>query len=160
MSPETEVVEIFTDGACSGNPGPGGWGVLLRYKGHEKRLQGFSPHTTNNRMELLAAIRALEALKRPCKVVLYTDSSYMKNGITTWIHGWKRRGWKGARGKPVKNVDLWRQLDRLASIHDIQWKWVKGHSGHVDNETVDKLATSAIKLGIKGELAPDSLGNL
>ncbi len=155
------IVQIFTDGACSGNPGPGGWGALLKYGvHHEKRLQGFSPETTNNRMEMLAAIRGLEALKRPCRVILTTDSSYLKNGITSWIHNWKRKGWKGSSGKPVKNVDLWKRLDRLASVHKIEWKWVKGHSGHHENEIVDKLATSAIKMGLKGELKPDPLGKI
>ena len=155
---ETQVVEIFTDGACSGNPGPGGWGALLRYGSHEKRLQGFSPRTTNNRMELLAAIRALEALKRPCRVILTTDSAYLKNGITSWIHNWKKRGWKGAGGKPVKNVDLWRLLDKLTKRHHVEWRWVRGHSGHDENEIVDKLATSAIKKGQEGLLEPDPMG--
>ena len=154
------VVEIFTDGACSGNPGPGGWGALLRYGRHEKRLQGFSPSTTNNRMELLGAIRALEALKRPCRVILTTDSSYLKNGITTWIHSWKNRSWKRAGGKAVKNEDLWRLLDKLAGRHHIEWRWVKGHSGHEENEIVDKLATSAIEMGMEGLMEPDPLGEL
>ncbi len=151
----SDVVEIFTDGACSGNPGPGGWGALLRYGQHEKRLQGYCANTTNNRMELLAAIKALEALTRPCKVILTTDSVYLKNGITNWIHSWKRRGWKNAKGKPVKNEDLWRRLDELASRHQVEWRWVKGHSGHEENEVVDKLATSAIEMGLKGEIVQD-----
>jgi len=155
-----KVVEIFTDGACSGNPGPGGWGALLRYGKHEKKLQGFSPHTTNNRMELLAAIRALEALKRPCKVVLTTDSSYLRDGITNWIKNWKKRGWKTAAGKPVKNVDLWRRLDELSRRHTIHWRWVKGHSGHEENEMVDELATTAIKKGLRKEIDVDGLGDI
>ncbi len=154
------IVQIFTDGACSGNPGPGGWGALLKYGNTKKKLQGFSPQTTNNRMEMLAAIRALEALKRPCKVILTTDSIYLKNGITNWIRNWKKRNWKNAKGKPVKNMDLWKRLDKLASIHNIEWKWVKGHSGHHENETVDELATSAIRMGLEGQLKSDPLGRI
>ncbi|MCU0934550.1 MAG: ribonuclease HI [Gammaproteobacteria bacterium] len=135
-----ETVEVFTDGACRGNPGPGGWAALLRYGGHEKLISGGEPLTTNNRMELMAAIRALEALKRPCHVRLHTDSEYLKRGITEWISGWKRKGWKTAAGQPVKNVDLWEQLDRARSTHEVQWAWVRGHSGHPENERVDAAA--------------------
>jgi ribonuclease HI len=138
------MVEIFTDGACSGNPGPGGWGVLLRYKQAEKELWGGEAPTTNNRMELMAAIRALEALTRPCKVVLTTDSEYVKNGITQWLANWKRRGWKTASRQPVKNADLWRRLDAAASRHRVEWRWVRGHSGHPENERVDELARRGI----------------
>ncbi|HFQ91572.1 MAG TPA: ribonuclease HI [Chromatiales bacterium] len=140
----TDTVEIYTDGACRGNPGPGGWGVLMRYKGHEKTLRGGEPHTTNNRMELMAAIKGLEALKRPSRVRLTTDSEYVKKGIMEWIEGWKRRGWKTAGRKAVKNADLWRELDALASQHDIEWHWVRGHSGHSENEMADALANRAI----------------
>ncbi len=142
---ETEVVEIYTDGACKGNPGPGGWGAILRYKGREKTLSGAEPHTTNNRMEMTAVIRALEALKRPCRVRLTTDSQYVKNGITQWLPQWKRRGWKTAAGKPVKNADLWRRIDELAQRHDIEWHWVRGHAGHPENERADRLAVAAIE---------------
>lgn len=137
-------VEIFTDGACRGNPGPGGWGVLLRYNGSEKTLKGAQSNTTNNRMELQAAISALTSLSRPCKVLLTTDSRYLMDGIQQWLPSWKKRGWKTANKKPVKNEDLWRQLDELASTHDIEWRWVKGHSGHPENELVDQLANQAI----------------
>jgi ribonuclease HI len=137
-------VEIFTDGACRGNPGPGGWGALLRFGDHEKQLWGGEHATTNNRMELTAAIMALEALKRRCKVTVTTDSVYVKNGITEWLPQWKRRGWKTADKKPVKNVDLWERLDRAVAGHDVKWKWVKGHSGHVENELVDQLANRGI----------------
>ena len=138
------VVEIYSDGACRGNPGPGGWGALLRYNGQEKELWGGQADTTNNRMELMAAIRALEALKRPSKVKLYTDSIYVMKGITTWIKQWKRRGWKTADKKPVKNEDLWRELEALAAKHDIEWHWVKGHAGHPENERADELANKGI----------------
>lgn len=137
-------VDIYTDGACRGNPGPGGWGALLRYGDHEKRLFGGEAATTNNRMELMAAIMALEALTRRCTVTLTTDSVYVKNGITEWMPQWKRRGWKTADKKPVKNVDLWERLDRAAAGHDVTWKWVRGHSGHVENEIVDQLANRGI----------------
>ncbi len=137
-------VEIFTDGACRGNPGPGGWGALLRYGGHEKELYGGEADTTNNRMELMAAIRALESLTRPCKVALTTDSSYVRNGITQWLPNWKKRNWKTADRKPVKNVDLWQRLDQAAQAHDIDWHWVKGHSGHPENERADLLANRGI----------------
>jgi ribonuclease HI len=138
------AVEIYTDGACRGNPGPGGWGVLLRFNDKEKELWGGEAGTTNNRMELMAAIRALEALKRPSRVKLYTDSLYVMKGITTWIHDWKRRGWRTAEKKPVKNDDLWRQLDALAAKHEIEWHWVKGHNGHPENERADALANKGI----------------
>lgn len=138
------VVEIFTDGACRGNPGPGGWGALLRFGNKEKELWGGESESTNNRMELTAAIRGLEALSRPCRVILTTDSEYVRKGITEWIDNWKRRDWKTAAKKPVKNVDLWQQLDALASEHEIDWRWVKGHSGHVENERVDQLANRGI----------------
>ena len=137
-------VEIFTDGACRGNPGPGGWGALLRFRDVERELYGGEPDTTNNRMELLAAIEALKVLSEPCRVVLTTDSVYVKNGITTWLPGWKQKGWKTAGKKPVKNVDLWQALDEQNQRHEVDWHWVKGHSGHEMNERVDKLAVSAI----------------
>ncbi len=139
-----EIVEIFTDGACRGNPGPGGWGALMRYKGHEKTLYGAELDTTNNRMELTAAIKALETLKRPSRVRLTTDSEYVKKGIVEWIVGWKKRGWKTAARKEVKNVDLWIELDELAAQYDIEWLWVRGHSGHRENELADALANRAI----------------
>ena len=138
------TVRIYTDGACRGNPGPGGWGALLMTGAREKELSGFEAHTTNNRMELKAAIRALEALKRPCTVELYTDSQYVKNGITTWMADWKRRGWRTADKKPVKNIDLWQELDALAAGHRIHWHWVRGHTGHEENERADQLANAAI----------------
>jgi ribonuclease HI len=143
MSPD-ETVEIFTDGACRGNPGPGGWGALLRYGDVEKELRGAAPDTTNNRMELTAAIMALETLKRPCTVMLTTDSQYVKNGITQWLQDWKRRGWKTSDKKPVKNIDLWHQLDAAVSRHQVSWHWVEGHSGHAENERADQLANMAI----------------
>lgn len=133
-------IEIFTDGACSGNPGPGGWGALLRFGDREKELCGGEAETTNNRMELLAAIEALNALKRPCEVKLTTDSVYVKNGITQWIHGWKQNGWRTANKKPVKNADLWQALEEAIHQHDVSWFWVKGHAGHVENERADELA--------------------
>lgn len=139
-----DFVEIFTDGACKGNPGPGGWGVLLRFKGHEKHLKGAEADTTNNRMELTAAVKALQSLKRPCKVSLTTDSQYVRKGITEWIHGWKQKGWKNASKQPVKNADLWKELDAARELHDVEWHWVKGHSGHRENEIVDQLANVAI----------------
>ena len=140
-----KIVEIFTDGACSGNPGPGGWGAILRYGGTEKELNGGEPATTNNRMEMMAAIMAIEAVKRPCEIHLHTDSEYLRQGITTWIHSWKARGWKTADKKPVKNVDLWQRLERAIETHDVHWHWVKGHSGHVENERADELARLAIR---------------
>ena len=139
-----KTVDIFTDGACSGNPGPGGWGAILRYGAVEKELYGGDPATTNNRMELMAAIQALEALKRPMTVRLYTDSEYVKNGITQWIHGWKARGWKTADKKPVKNEDLWRRLDEAKQRHAIEFHWVRGHAGHPENERADALARQGI----------------
>jgi ribonuclease HI len=137
-------VIIHTDGACSGNPGPGGWGAILEYNGHEKELSGAEAETTNNRMELMAAIAALEALKRKSDVRLVTDSVYVRDGVTKWIHGWKQNGWKTAAKKPVKNEDLWRRLDAVASKHSVQWEWVKGHAGHPENERADQLAREAI----------------
>ena len=137
-------VEIFTDGACRGNPGPGGWGALLRFRGVEKELFGGEPDTTNNRMELQAAIQALKALKEPCRVILTTDSVYVKNGITTWLEGWKARGWKTSSKKPVKNVDLWQALDEQNQRHQVDWHWIKGHSGHRENEIADQLANRGI----------------
>jgi len=144
MSGELAETEIFTDGACRGNPGPGGWGALLRYNGHEKILYGAEPLTTNNRMELLAAIHALESLKRPCRVRLTTDSQYVQKGIQEWLANWKRRGWKTSAKKPVKNQDLWVALDEAIARHDIQWKWVKGHDGNPGNEEADALANRGI----------------
>ena len=135
-----DLVEIFTDGACRGNPGPGGWGVLLRFQGKEKTLYGGETGTTNNRMELMAAIIGLESLNEPCRVTLITDSKYVMHGITDWIENWKKRGWKTAAKKPVKNEDLWRRLDKARDQHEINWQWVKGHSGHRENELVDALA--------------------
>lgn len=143
-----EVVEIYSDGACRGNPGPGGWGAILRLTGGERRAEkeiwGGEAATTNNRMELTAVIRALEALKRPSRVRLYTDSLYVQKGISSWIHDWKRRGWRTAEKKPVKNVDLWQQLDELARRHEVEWHWVRGHAGHPENERADQLANKGI----------------
>lgn len=136
-------VEIFTDGACKGNPGPGGWGALIRFGAHEKELSGGEKDTTNNRMELLAAIRALQALTQPCIVNLHTDSTYLRDGITKWIHGWQRNGWKTAAKKPVKNADLWQEMLTAIAPHRISWHWVKAHNGHADNERVDRLASDA-----------------
>jgi ribonuclease HI len=141
----TEPVDIFTDGACSGNPGPGGWGAILRYNGVEKELSGGAPETTNNRMEMMAAIASLEALTRPARVRLHTDSTYLKDGITKWIHAWKARGWKTANRKPVKNQDLWQRLEAALERHEVEWFWIKGHSGHPDNERADELARDAIE---------------
>ena len=142
-------IEIYTDGACKGNPGPGGWGALLRAGGHEKELCGGAPLTTNNRMELTAVIEALSALKRPCEIDLYLDSQYVRQGITEWIGGWKARGWRTASKQPVKNVDLWQQLDALVSGagHRIHWHWVKGHAGHAGNERADALANRGVPQG-------------
>lgn len=136
-------VEIFTDGACKGNPGPGGWGALLRLGKHEKELSGGEPHTTNNRMEMTAAIRALGALIEPCEVELHTDSRYLIDGITKWVAGWQRRGWLNASKKPVRNEDLWHELIAAAAKHRVNWHWVKGHDGHAENERVDQLASEA-----------------
>lgn len=139
-----DKVEIFTDGACKGNPGPGGWGALMIAGGHKKELFGGELNTTNNRMELKAVIEALSALKRPCAVVVHTDSQYVQKGISEWIHGWKARGWKTASKEPVKNVDLWQALDAAQSRHQIQWRWVKGHAGHDGNERADALANMGV----------------
>jgi ribonuclease HI len=141
----TDTVEIWTDGACSGNPGPGGWGAILKLGATERELSAAEALTTNNRMELLGAIEALKALKRPCKVILHTDSQYVKNGVTQWIHGWKKNGWKTADKKPVKNEDLWRALEESAGRHTVEWRWVKGHAGDPMNERADALARAAIK---------------
>jgi ribonuclease HI len=137
-------VEIYTDGACRGNPGPGGWGALMRCGDQEREIYGGEPATTNNRMELTAAIRALETLKRRCQVEVYSDSKYLRDGITTWLSDWKRRGWKTADRKPVKNQDLWEQLDALAAAHDVEWHWVRGHDGHPENERADQLANRGV----------------
>ncbi len=139
------VVEIYADGACKGNPGPGGWGALLTTNGKQRELFGGEPATTNNRMELMAVISALETLKRPCTVTLYTDSQYVQKGISEWIHSWKRRGWKTAGKKPVKNEDLWRRLDAAAHTHRIDWRWVRGHAGNPGNERADELANMGIE---------------
>ena len=136
-------VEIFTDGACSGNPGPGGWGVLLRMGPHEKEMSGGEPDTTNNRMEMTAVLRALNALTEPCDVILHTDSRYVIDGMTKWIHGWKKKGWVNASKQPVRNADLWHDLIEAAARHQIHWQWVRGHNGHVENERVDRLASDA-----------------
>ncbi len=140
----SEYVEIFTDGACRGNPGPGGWGALLRYRGHERTLHGGEPHTTNNRMELTAAIMALEALSRPCKVKVTTDSQYLRQGITQWLARWKRRAWKTSDNNAVKNIDLWQRLDAATVRHQIDWHWVRGHAGHPENERADALANKGM----------------
>lgn len=140
---ETEVI-IFSDGACSGNPGPGGWGAVLIYGDHRKEIKGGEAESTNNRMELTAAIRALEALKHPCRIEFHTDSKYLREGITSWIQTWKRNGWKTAQKKPVKNVDLWQNLDAAREQHDITWHWVKGHAGHPENERADELAREGL----------------
>lgn len=140
-----EVVEIYTDGACKGNPGIGGWGVLLKYGGRTREFHGGEPHTTNNRMELTAVIRALEALKHSCNVRLHTDSQYVQQGISAWIHDWKKRGWRTAGKKPVKNQDLWRRLDELRARHDIEWVWVRGHAGDEGNERADDLANRGVQ---------------
>ncbi|MEP2943685.1 MAG: ribonuclease HI [Hyphomicrobiales bacterium] len=145
MSDDPQDVIIYTDGACSGNPGPGGWGAILRFGEHEKELNGGDFETTNNRMELMAAIESLNALKRPCTVNLYTDSQYVKGGITGWIEGWKRNGWKTAAKKPVKNVELWEALEEARGRHDVHWHWVKGHAGHPDNERADELARQGME---------------
>ncbi|ORE97435.1 ribonuclease HI [Aurantimonas sp. 22II-16-19i] len=145
MSESGERVEIFTDGACSGNPGPGGWGAILRYRGQEKELKGGEPDTTNNRMELLAAISALKALNRACAVDLYSDSNYLRDGITKWIFGWKKKGWRTADGKPVKNVELWQQLEAEKGRHDVTFHWVRGHAGHAENERADELARAGME---------------
>ena len=149
----TSQVVIYTDGACSGNPGPGGWGAVLLWGDKRKELKGGEPGTTNNRMELMAAIRALEALNRPCKIELHTDSQYVQKGIHEWIHSWKRRGWKTADGKPVKNDDLWKRLDAARLRHEVDWRWVKGHAGHELNERADELAREGLKEARDGRAA-------
>jgi len=140
MSDRMKHVTIYTDGACSGNPGPGGWGVLLVWNGHEREIYGGEAETTNNRMELMAALTALNILKEPCSIDLYTDSKYVRDGILTWIEGWKKNGWRTASRKPVKNAELWQQLDAARARHEIRWHWVKGHAGHPENERADELA--------------------
>lgn len=139
------TIKIYTDGACKGNPGPGGWGALLRYNGNEKTIRGAEALTTNNRMELTAAIKALLALQRPCQVDLYTDSQYLRLGMTEWLASWKKKGWRNSKREPVKNADLWQELDTLAQLHTIKWHWVKGHSGHIENDLADALANQAIE---------------
>jgi ribonuclease HI len=142
---DQQAVTIFTDGACKGNPGPGGWGAILRFKEEEREMFGGDPATTNNRMEMTAVIEALASLKRPCRVAVYTDSQYVQKGITEWIEGWKRRGWRTASKEPVKNVDLWKRLDSLASGHRVSWHWVRGHDGHPGNERADELANRGVE---------------
>ena len=139
-----KTVEIYTDGACTGNPGPGGWGAVLRYQGVEKELLGGEKETTNNRMEMLAAIHALEAMKRPVRAIIHTDSTYLRDGITKWIYAWKERGWNTAAKKSVKNVDLWQRLEAAMAPHEVEWLWVKGHAGHPENERADALARKAV----------------
>lgn len=145
----SKVVVVHTDGACRGNPGPGGWGALLQYGSVERELCGGEPNTTNNRMELMAAIRALEALREPCEVKLYTDSEYVRRGITEWIPKWRRNGWRTADRKPVKNADLWCELDALAALHRVEWHWVKGHAGHPENERADALANRGLDAALR-----------
>jgi ribonuclease HI len=150
LTAELSQVDIFTDGACRGNPGPGGWAAILRYRSTEKELSGFAAETTNNRMEMTAAIAGLEALKRPCRVRLYSDSQYLRDGITKWINEWKRRGWRTAGKQPVKNIDLWQRLDAAAARHTVSWIWVRGHAGHPENERADALARARIAEAAKG----------
>jgi ribonuclease HI len=145
MTAEDNVVEIFTDGACSGNPGPGGWGAILRWRGAEREISGGDPATTNNRMEMMAAIQALESLKRPMRARLHTDSLYLRDGIARWLPNWKRNGWKTADRKPVKNVDLWQRLEAAMEPHQVEWHWVRGHAGHPENERADALARREIR---------------
>ena len=145
MTKNSNLVQIFTDGACKGNPGPGGWGAIMKYGDHVKELNGYSAETTNNIMELTAVIEALKSLTRPCNIILTTDSNYVKNGITEWIHNWKKKGWKTANKKTVKNKECWLQLDVEVQRHQIEWKWVKGHSGHPENERADELANEAVE---------------
>ncbi len=145
MTKNSNLVQIFTDGACKGNPGPGGWGAIMKYGDHVKELNGYSAETTNNIMELTAVIEALKSLTRPCAIILTTDSNYVKDGITQWIHNWKKKGWKTANKQPVKNKECWLQLDVEVQRHQIKWKWVKGHSGHPENERADELANEAMK---------------
>jgi len=147
VSGDPDIVDIYTDGACKGNPGPGGWGALLRFKESERELFGGDPATTNNRMELQAVIEALSALRRPCRVRVHTDSRYVQQGITQWIHNWKRRNWRTADKQPVRNADLWKRLDELAALHDVEWIWVKGHAGHDGNERADALANRGVGTG-------------
>ena len=146
-----EIVEIYTDGACKGNPGVGGWGALLRTKGKEREMFGGEAHTTNNRMELMGAIAALEVLSRPCHIRLHTDSKYVQQGISEWVHGWKQRGWKTASKQPVKNEDLWRRLDEAVARHKIEWIWIKGHAGHTENERADQLANRGVEDILNGK---------
>ena len=153
MLKPTKQVEIFTDGACKGNPGPGGWGTLLRMGRHEKELSGGEADTTNNRMEMQAVLEGLNALTEPCLVDLYSDSKYVIDGITKWVHGWKKRGWVNASKKPVRNADLWHELIDAAARHEVSWHWVKGHAGHAENERVDKLASDAAERIASGETA-------
>ena len=141
---ENDTVVLYTDGACSGNPGPGGWGSVLMYRGHRREMSGGEDQTTNNRMELMAVIKALEALKRPCKIKLHTDSTYVMKGMTEWLEAWKRRNWRTADTKPVKNVDLWQRLEQAMGRHEVEWRWVRGHSGDTENERADELARGAI----------------
>jgi ribonuclease HI len=148
-----QAVDIFTDGACSGNPGPGGWGAVLRYQGQERELKGGETQTTNNRMEMLAAIAALEALKRPSRVRLHTDSKYLLDGITKYIHAWRAKGWKTADKKPVKNVDLWQRLEQAIAPHRVEWRWVRGHAGHPENERADALARAGLRAHRDGNAA-------
>jgi ribonuclease HI len=155
---DENIVDIYTDGACSGNPGPGGWGAILRWRGEEREMSGAEAETTNNRMELTAAIVALETLKRSVKARLHTDSTYVKDGITQWIHSWKRNGWRTAAKKPVKNVDLWQRLDEALAAHEVEWFWVKGHAGHPENERADQLARDAIAR-LRAEAADDAPGD-
>lgn len=145
-----KTVYLFTDGACKGNPGAGGWGVLLRYGGHEKELFGGEAQTTNNRMELTAVLSGLKTLNRPCDVVICTDSQYVKNGMESWIHNWKKNGWKTASRQPVKNADLWQQLDEQVARHRVRWRWVKGHAGHAENERADALANRGVEQALRG----------
>ena len=145
-----KTVYLFTDGACKGNPGAGGWGVLLRYGGHEKELFGGEAQTTNNRMELMAVLSGLKTLNRPCDVVICTDSQYVKNGMESWIHNWKKNGWKTAGRQPVKNADLWQQLDEQVARHRVRWQWVKGHAGHTENERADALANRGVEQALRG----------
>jgi ribonuclease HI len=142
--PDADGIDIYTDGACSGNPGPGGWGAILFWRGQAREVWGGEPDTTNNRMEMTAAIKAIEAVKRPVKIRLHTDSTYVKDGITKWIENWKKKGWKTANRKPVKNIDLWQLLDAAVAQHDVEWHWVKGHAGHPENERADELARRGI----------------
>ena len=151
MSKDKNIVHIFTDGACKGNPGPGGWGAIMKYGDHVKELNGYSSKTTNNIMEITAVIEALKSLTRPCAIILTTDSNYVKDGITQWIHNWKKKGWKTANKKPVKNKECWLQLDVEVQRHQIKWKWVKGHSGHPENERADELANEAVEDNVNRE---------